>query len=151
MPYLVGIQADCLPLLRGMALEETVMIDLDRLGSCTPELGSGGDDYFLLPFARELEDVFEVRAARAVAALRASCRSREALNCSGPARCGSVEPAWADGAGALAAHAGACSHMACPAAPLQVVREHIQSPTEFDSTPKCTELLQACAGQGLCR
>lgn len=60
MPYLVGIQADCLPLLRGMALEETVLIDLDRLGSCTPELGSPGDDYFQLPFARELEDVFEV-------------------------------------------------------------------------------------------
>lgn len=64
MPYLVGIQSDCLPLLRGIALEETVMIDLDRLGSCTPELGSPGDDYFLLPFARELEDVFEVSGSR---------------------------------------------------------------------------------------
>jgi hypothetical protein len=60
MPYLVGIQAECLPLLRGMALEEVVMIDLDRLGSCTPELGSPGDDYWALPFAAELEDVFEV-------------------------------------------------------------------------------------------
>ena len=60
MPYLVGIQAECLPLLRGMALEEVVLIDLDRLGSCTPELGSPGDDYWALPFAAELEDVFEV-------------------------------------------------------------------------------------------
>lgn len=30
-------------------------------GSCTPELGSPTDDYWQLPFARELEDVFEVR------------------------------------------------------------------------------------------
>jgi hypothetical protein len=82
MPYLVGIQADCLPLLRGTPLEEVVMFDLDCLGSCTPELGSPTDDYWQLPFARELEDVFEV------------------------------------------------------------VRDHIQSPTEFDSTPKCAELLQ---------
>ena len=35
------------------------------------------------------------------------------------------------------------------ALPLQVVRDHIQSPTEFDSTPKCTELLQVrCACRG---
>jgi hypothetical protein len=71
-----------------MQLEEVVMIDLDCLGSCTPELGSPGDDYFLLPHARELEDVFEV------------------------------------------------------------VREHIKSPTEFDSSPKCTELLQVSAAAG---
>lgn len=31
MPYLVGIQADCLPLLRGTPLEEVVMFDLDCL------------------------------------------------------------------------------------------------------------------------
>ena len=54
--------AECLPLLRGLPLEEVVMIDLDRLGSCTPELGSPGDDYWQLPYARELEDVFEVGA-----------------------------------------------------------------------------------------
>lgn len=78
MPYLVGIQADCLPLLRGMALEETVLVDLDRLGSCTPELGSPGDDYFQLPFARELEDVFEVRPpACLLPPLSSSCGAGE--------------------------------------------------------------------------
>ena len=61
MPYLVGIQADCLPLLRAMALEEVVLMDLDCLGSCTPPLGGPADDYHALPFARELEDVFEAR------------------------------------------------------------------------------------------
>ena len=61
MPYLVGLQAECLPLLGGTPLEEVAMFDLDCLGSCTPPLGSPTDDYFHLPFARELEDVFEVR------------------------------------------------------------------------------------------
>ena len=31
MPYLVGIQADCLPLLRGTPLDEVVLFDLDCL------------------------------------------------------------------------------------------------------------------------
>ncbi len=39
MPYLVGIQADCLPLLRGTPLEEVVMFDLDCLvGAAAPQL-----------------------------------------------------------------------------------------------------------------
>jgi hypothetical protein len=87
MPYLAGVQADCLPLLRGLPLEEVVVIDLDTLGSVSPALGSPGDDARLLPHARELEDVFEV------------------------------------------------------------VREHMRSPTEFDSTPKCTELVQVRAAR----
>jgi hypothetical protein len=37
----------------------------------------------------------------------------------------------------------------CGALLLQVVREHIKSPTEFDSTPKCTELLQVSCQPGL--
>ena len=135
MPYLVGIQAECLPALRGMALEETVLIDLDRLGSCTPPLGSAGDDYFLLPFARELEGVFEVSV------MGASRKSGH--RCCAGRRAHQTSPPAAPASTARLPPARLCfTHSSCPPTLLQVVREHIQSPTEFDSTPKCTELLQ---------
>ena len=66
MPYLAGIQADCLPLLQlqrggGPSLLEGVLVmDLDCPGACTPELGGPTDDYWALPYARQLEAVFEV-------------------------------------------------------------------------------------------
>lgn len=89
MPYLVGIQADCLPLLRGMPLEETVMFDLDCLGSCTPPLGGPADDYHALPYARQLEDVFEVRRRRrrqpaAGGSGRLACRLRRGATAGPP-------------------------------------------------------------------
>eukprot|EP00887_Chlorella_sp_A99_P000741 scaffold5.g741.t1 len=59
MPYLVGIQAECLPMLRDMALEEVVMLDLDTLGHCHPPLGSAADDAWALPYADELTDAFD--------------------------------------------------------------------------------------------
>lgn len=42
-------------------ITRTLLLLPHTQGSCTPELGSPTDDYWLLPFARELEDVFEVR------------------------------------------------------------------------------------------
>ena len=60
MPYLVGLPAQCLPALRGMALEETVLVDLDSPGSTTPPLGGPADDARLLPHADRLEAAFEV-------------------------------------------------------------------------------------------
>ena len=69
MPYLAGIQADCLPLLlqpqRGVGggpslLEGVLVMDLDCPGACSPELGGPADDYWVLPYARQLEAVFEV-------------------------------------------------------------------------------------------
>lgn len=49
-------------MLKGMAMEEVVMMDLDTLGRCQPELGSMRDDAWLLPFAEELTEAFDVGA-----------------------------------------------------------------------------------------
>lgn len=78
MPYLVGLNSDCLPQLRGMPLEEVLLVDLD-LGECTPPPDAPGDDAFLLPYAPKLLAVLEVRVREGQPGERERRRDGEAV------------------------------------------------------------------------
>ncbi|GAB4816726.1 hypothetical protein N2152v2_003772 [Parachlorella kessleri] len=58
MPYLVGLNSECLPMLRTMPLEEVLLVDLD-LGECTPPPDNPNDDAFSLPYASKLLSALE--------------------------------------------------------------------------------------------
>lgn len=60
MPFLVGLPAQMLPILKSIPMSEITMVDLD-LGKCEPAPGSELDDSMLLPWREQL-----LRALQAV-------------------------------------------------------------------------------------
>lgn len=54
MPYLVGLPAQMLPMLKGIPMDEVTLVDLD-LGKCDPAPGCERDDARMLPWRDELE------------------------------------------------------------------------------------------------
>ncbi|KAK9829376.1 hypothetical protein WJX72_005465 [[Myrmecia] bisecta] len=59
MPFLVGLPAHMLPLLKQLPMDEVVLVDLD-LGSCEPQAGSARDDALRLPWAAHLREALQV-------------------------------------------------------------------------------------------
>ena len=55
MPFMVGLPAQMLPMLRGIPMDEVTLIDLD-LGKCDPPPGSQRDDARMLPWRERLEE-----------------------------------------------------------------------------------------------
>jgi hypothetical protein len=51
--------AQLLPMIKAMAMDEVVIIDLD-LGTCTPTPGSAADDAQLLPWCDQLDAALAV-------------------------------------------------------------------------------------------
>ena len=54
MPFMVGLPAALLPVLRNIPMDEVTLIDLD-LGKCDPAPGSARDDAQYLPWRGHLE------------------------------------------------------------------------------------------------
>lgn len=59
MPFLIGLQASMLPLLKHLPMDEVVLIDLE-LGTCEPPPGSPRDDARLLPWSDRLHAALQV-------------------------------------------------------------------------------------------
>jgi len=54
MPFMVGLPAQMLPLLKGLSMDEVTLIDLD-LGKCEPPPNDARDDALHLPWREKLE------------------------------------------------------------------------------------------------